>query len=211
MALFHLVSWPREPVDPPYACLVLLHGRGSNEQDLFGMVPELPRRAVVLSVRAPNPFPWGGYFWYELKTEHGGPDELTLNSSLKELHSLLETLPDTYQVDPAQIYLLGFSQGALTSGCLLVSHPEMIAGAAMLSGYLPEGLTPEGIAGKAVFMAHGSADSVLPVVLGRQARLKLEGAGADVEYHEYPMDHQVSEAELSDLRHWFAARTPALT
>lgn len=205
--LFHLVSWPRENAPEPHACIVLLHGRGSNEQDLFGLVPELPKQPLIVSVRAPFPFPFGGYFWYDLGGQDYRPDPSTFESSLTQLREFVQSLPSRYPVDPAQVVLLGFSQGALMSGCLTLSSPELVAATVMLSGYLPVDApftTDEaGLTGKPLFVAHGSHDGVLPVVLGRQARMHLENLKADVEYHEYPMDHQVVMEEIADLNRWF--------
>ncbi|HLG74061.1 MAG TPA: alpha/beta fold hydrolase [Chloroflexota bacterium] len=208
--LFHLVSWPREQVSEPHACLVLLHGRGSNEQDLFGLVPELPKQPLVVSVRAPFSFPFGGYFWYDLGQQHHSPDPSTFEASLTELREFLQGLPGRYPIDPKRLFLLGFSQGALMSGCLTLSQPALVAATVMLSGYLPAEapftIDEAGVAGKPFFQAHGSYDGVLPVVMGRQARMRLENLKADVEYHEYAMDHQVVMDELADLRRWFEAR-----
>jgi phospholipase/carboxylesterase len=208
--LEHLTAWPRAAGPEPHPCLLLLHGRGSNEQDLFGLVPELPKQPLVVSVRAPFPFPWGGYFWYDLSGEQHVPDQATFDSSMGQLREFIAELPKRYPVDPAHLYLLGFSQGALMSGCLTLAQPSLMAATAMLSGYLPllSALATDeaGFAGKAIFMAHGQQDSVLPVTMGRQARLHLEGLKANVEYHEYAMDHQVIEPELADLRRWFEAQ-----
>ncbi len=204
--LQHLISWPREAAPEPHACLVLLHGRGSNEQDLFGLVPELPKQPLVLSVRAPFPFPYGGYYWYDFGQQQEQPDPATLGSSLEELRTFLKDLPARYPIDASRLFLLGFSQGALMSGCLTLADPGLMAGTAMLSGYLPPeppGLDKAGVAGKSFFVAHGSYDNVLPVVLGRKARMQLENLEADVEYHEYPMDHQVLMEEIQDLNRWF--------
>lgn len=208
--LFHLVSWPRDTASEPHACIVLLHGRGSNEQDLFGLIPELPKQPLVVSVRAPFAFPFGGYFWYDLGAQNHSPDPETFASSLQQLSEFVQELPSHYPVDPARVYLLGFSQGALMSGCLTLSQPQLMAATVMLSGYLPVEAPFEtdeaGIAGKPIFMAHGSYDSVLPVIMGRQARMRLENLKAEVDYHEYSMDHQVVMDELAELRSWFEAR-----
>lgn len=208
--LEHLTAWPRVQGQEPHPCLVLLHGRGSNEQDLFGLVPELPKQPLVVSVRAPFPFAWGGWFWYDLSGEQHVPDPETFASSMAQLRELLAELPSHYPIDPARLYLLGFSQGALMSGCLTLAQPGLVRATAMLSGYLPLHAPLEtdeaGVAGKPIFMAHGQYDNVLPVVMGRQARMHLETLKADVEYHEYPMDHQVIEQEMADLRRWFEAQ-----
>lgn len=205
--LEHLTAWPRVEGQDPHPCIVLLHGRGSNEQDLFGLVPELPKQPLVVSVRAPFPFPWGGWFWYDLSGQNHVPDSETFASSMTQLRQFLAELPLRYPVDAARVFLLGFSQGALMSGCLTLAEPSKVRATAMLSGYLPLDSPLEtdgsGIAGKPIFIAHGQYDNVLPVVMGRQARMHLETLEADVEYHEYAMDHQVVEDELRDLRQWF--------
>jgi phospholipase/carboxylesterase len=203
--LHHLVSWPRTQGDAPHPALVLLHGRGSNEQDLFGLVPVLPQRPVVISVRAPFSFPYGGFYWYDLGSG-GETDRPSLDSSLQQLHELIAALPEQYQVDPSQVYLLGFSQGALMSGHFTLANPQLVAGTVMLSGYLREPDQHGDPTGKPFFMAHGANDGVLPIVLARQARLQLEGLGVDLEYHEYPMEHQVIKPELDDLAKWFERR-----
>ncbi len=205
--LEHLISWPRTAAEPPHPCIVLLHGRGSNEQDLFGLVPELPRRPAVVSLRAPLAFPWGGFAWYELSDQSAKPDQRTLDGSLAQLTSFVGELPAKYDVDPTRVYVLGFSQGALMANCLLLTQPSKVAAAAILSGYLPLqnslDVNRAGLTGKRVFQAHGSDDDVLPITLGRQGRVHLEGLGVDVEWHEYQMAHQVIEDELRDLRAWF--------
>src|SRR5690348_9397261 len=161
--LEHLTAWPRAQGQEPHPCLVLLHGRGSNEQDLFGLVPELPKQPLVVSVRAPFPFPWGGWFWYDLSGEQHVPDPETFSSSMAQLRELLAELPSRYPVDPERLYLLGFSQGALMSGCLTLAQPGRVRATAMLSGYLPLQSPLEtdeaGVAGKPIFVAHGQYDN----------------------------------------------------
>ena len=203
--LHHLVSWPRKEADAPHPALVLLHGRGSHEQDLFGLVPMLPKRPVVISVRAPFAMGFGGYYWYELRAG-GESDRTSMDSSLEQLYELVTMVPEQYQVDPAQVYLLGFSQGALMSAHFTLGHPELVAGTVMLSGYLREPEQHGSAAGKPFFMAHGTTDGVLSINLARQARLLLESLGVALDYHEYQMDHQVIEPELDDLAKWFEKR-----
>src|SRR5438874_12536270 len=106
---------------------------------------------------------------------------------MQQLDELIEGLPGQYPVDPQRIFLAGFSKGALMSGCFTLAKPGLVAATAMLSGYLPLQSSPAthqaGIKSKPIFVAHGSYDNVLPVALGRQARLHLEGLEAEVEYH----------------------------
>ncbi|MDE3074278.1 MAG: phospholipase [Chloroflexota bacterium] len=202
--LFHIVAEPRRPVSQPYSCLVLLHGRGSNEEDLFGLVPELPPELFVVSFRAPYRMPWGGFMWYDM-VENGRPEESTFQEALGSLLAALRALPGQYAIDPERLFLGGFSQGAMMSACVTLVQPSLARAAIMLSGYLPAAgleIDASGSKGKSLFMGHGTLDSLLPVSLAQRARAELEELGLKVEYHEYPMDHQVVPQELADLRAW---------
>ncbi|MHB8620005.1 MAG: alpha/beta hydrolase [Chloroflexota bacterium] len=205
--LYHIAAHPRERTDEPFPCLVLLHGRGSHEQDLFGLVPELPKQFLVVSVRAPLTLDWGGYQWYEFD-QTGVPDAKMLAEASGRLRDLVTSLPGRFPVDPARVTLLGFSQGALMAGYLALTEPALISAAVMLSGYLPAEMEADAalVKGKPFFMAHGTEDPVLPVLLARQARLCLENFGVDLEYHEYPMPHAVIPQELGDLNAWWEKR-----
>ncbi|HUZ78378.1 MAG TPA: hypothetical protein VMV93_12440 [Chloroflexota bacterium] len=206
--LVHITLSPRGAGPEPHPCLVLLHGRGSNEQDLPALVPALPPELFVVSVRAPFSFSGSGYAWYQLQSM-GVPDEPTFQQSLNLLQPFLSNLPQRYPIDPRRVFLGGFSQGAMMCASITLIHPALVRGTAVLSGYLPNIELPSdrpGCAGKPVFLAHGREDSVLPLAMGHDARRRLEELGLAVEYHEYAMDHQVVPAELDDLSAWLRAR-----
>ena len=196
------------PGPGPHPLLLLLHGRGANEQDLLPLAGGLDPRFLVVSARAPLAR-WGGYHWYDL-IEMGTPEPSTYARGLQELQRFVGELLTAYPVTADQLYLLGFSQGAMMAGSLLMTQPETIAGAVLLSGYLPleQGLPvqTERLAGKPIFIGHGVADNVLPIRHGREARDYFQAAGADLSYHEYPMAHQISTRERQDVAEWLTAR-----
>jgi phospholipase/carboxylesterase len=101
----------------------------------------------------------------------------------------------------------------MMTGSLLMTQPDTVAGAVMLSGYLPleQGLAVQKgrLAGKPVFVGHGTADQVLPIRHGRESRDFLQSAGADLSYHEYPMAHQINERERQDVATWLTVRLDA--
>ena len=193
---------------PPHPALLLLHGRGSNELDLLAMAPELEPRFFLVSARAP--YAWqGGFRWYEQDGPDRADDAAFLNS-LALLVKLLEDLPEAYPIDPARLFLLGFSQGAMMSNAVTLTVPERVAGAVLLSGYQPDlarlDVRREALRGKPVFVAPGTYDALLPVELGRIVRDTLSGLGVDLTYREYPMDHQVILPELHDFKTWLGER-----
>ncbi len=192
-SLTHRLVPPRQPSHARPPALLLLHGRGADELDLLGLSEELDGRFLVVSARAPFQLGYG-YHWYEL-VQVGAPEPRTFAQGLSLLERFTEEIVSGYRIDPARLYLLGFSQGAMMSGTLTMRHPERIAGTVMLSGYLPLGigLEPEeqALQGQPFFVAHGAQDQVIPVEFGRQARDYLQRVKADLHYREYAMGHQI--------------------
>ncbi|MGI8915451.1 MAG: alpha/beta hydrolase [Chloroflexota bacterium] len=208
-SLAHEVIPP--PGEGPHPALLLLHGRGADEQDLLPLANGFDPRYLVVSARAPLRRR-GGYHWYNL-IDMGTPEPITFAQSLATLQRFVGEMLASYPVAAGQLYVLGFSQGSMMSGSLLMTQPETLAGAVLLSGYLPlEQRLPvrrKQLAGKPVFMAHGVSDPVLPVRHGREARDYLLAAGVDLSYHEYPMAHQISQRERQDVADWLSVRLVA--
>ncbi len=212
--LTHRVLRPRTPVEGLAPALLMLHGRGADELDLLGLADSLDPRLLVVSARAPARLGFG-YHWYDL-LDIGRPEPRSFVRSLELLKRFAGELGELYGADPARLYLLGFSQGAMMSGSLTVLHPQLVAGTVMLSGYLPlaAGLDtdPAKLKGQPFYVAHGTQDPVIPVSFGREAREYLRSVGADLTYSEYPMGHQIALEELEDVSAWLTSRldTPAL-
>ena len=192
----------------PEGVLVLLHGRGTNEQDLFPLLdlidPEA--RLVGITPRAPLSLPPGGAHWYIVR-EVGFPDPGTFGPTYEALAAWIDALPDALGAPPGTTVLGGFSQGAVMSYAvgLGAGRPSPVAVIA-LSGFLPavDGfeLDLESRAGLPVAIGHGTLDPIIPVHFGREARERLEQAGLDVVYRESPMAHSVDPAFLQELTPW---------
>lgn len=210
-ALTHLVVPPRAPTEGRPPGLLLLHGRGSDERDLVGLAGALDPRLLVVSARAPARL-GPGYHWYDLYRV-GEPEPAGFGRSLDLLGRFVEEIVAGYNIAPERLFLLGFSQGAVMSGAVTLTRPNTVAGAVLLSGYLPlrSGLAIDeaGLRGRPVFIGHGTWDGVIGVDFGREANAFLTGIGADVTYREYPMEHSVGEAELRDIAAWLTGRLDA--
>jgi phospholipase/carboxylesterase len=216
LALSHLVRRPvgvvREPPAVP-PLLILLHGIGSNEDDLFGLAPYLDERFLIVSARAPNPYGWGGYAWFEIGWL---PDRIVIDheqaaASYALLIRFIGEAPAAYGADPARVYLLGFSQGAMMAGWVALSRPDLVAGTVLMSGRIPEEVrhqiaAPEQLKGKPFLVVHGAQDQVLPIPNGRASRDLLQRLPIDLTYREYPMGHEVSAQSLADVAAWLSAR-----
>jgi len=189
--------------------LLLLHGVGSNEEDLFGLAPYLDERFLVVSARAPVVLGYGSYGWFRIEFTPGGmvADAEQAKESLRLLPGFIDELVETYSADGRRVYLMGFSQGAMMSLALTLTRPEKVAGVVAMSGRLPKQvleLEPdrEALAGKPVLVTHGLYDPLLSVEQGRAARDYLASLPVELTYHEYPMGHEVSMESLRDVAAW---------
>ncbi|MBV9774717.1 MAG: alpha/beta fold hydrolase [Gemmatimonadetes bacterium] len=189
--------------------LVLLHGRGSNEQDLMGLQPHLPQGVIVVSPRAPfSGMPWGygpGWAWYRFLGEDR-PEPESFEAAQGELGEFLRELPGALPVKPGALTLGGFSQGGTMSLAYALRNPGVVPGVLNLSGFLANhpsvSATPETVRGTRIFWGHGTADGNIPWELAQAGRAKLEAAGADLEARDYRMGHTISGEELADAIRW---------
>lgn len=192
--------------------LVLLHGFGANEGDLLGLVPYLDERLHLASVRGPLRIEAGAYGWYRVSHTAAGPivHEGEEHESRKRLGLFIDEMIERHAVDPARIFLLGFSQGATLALSFALTVPERIAGTLALSSRVMRELPatmapPEAVAGARVFMAHGLHDDVIPIGRARSSREFLLGIDVDLTYREYPTAHQISPDMLTHAAAWLTA------
>ena len=208
LPLVHLVRQPIiEAGAPPL--LLLLHGIGSNEYDLDGLAPFLDKRFLIISVRATNTLGPGSYAWFEVDFTSQGPviNPQQEEASRKALISFLKEAITTYGADPKQVYLMGFSQGAIMSASIALTQPELVTGAVLMSGRILPEIRPliapgKELSGFPFLVVHGTADMVLPITYGRASRELLSSLPVDLTYHEYPMGHEVNQESLSDVTTW---------
>ena len=205
-ALTHKILTPRRTAGGKSPALILLHGRGANEDDLLGLAEYLDDRLFIISPRAPFPFQFGGgSTWYDI-LEVGKPEPRMFAESYRKLMQFFEDVKAGYPVDPAKIIFCGFSMGTMMSYSVALTHPESVLGVAANSGYIPEETELkfqwDRVQGKPFFVAHGRIDPVIPVSFGRRAKELLEKARAEVTYREYDMGHQINEESLNDMMEW---------
>lgn len=205
----------------PVGSVIWLHGLGADGHDFEAIVPEL-RLPETLPLRfvfphAPvRPVTINGGMrmraWYDIRSfdESGRADEAGVLESCDLLDELLAAERER-GVDGEAIVIAGFSQGGAIVLHSVLTRRRPLAGVMALSTYLPlprriaaDAARPGATAGRMppVFMAHGTVDNVVPFEGGRQSASVLRDLGYDVEWHEYPMGHGVSPAEIADIRAW---------
>jgi phospholipase/carboxylesterase len=211
-SLIHQIAPFDEKQPGLHPTLLLLHGRGANEDDLLGLVPYLSPQLLCIAARAPLDFSNGGYTWYDLQ-EIGSPNIAQFTHSYNLLINFLEDIQNHYPVDPQRTFVLGFSMGTVMAYALALTKPEMIKGIVAHSGYVPENMPLqfqwEHLANTAFFVAHGIYDPVIPIEFGRKANDLLTKSHAELVYREYPIQHQISDESLRDLTNWLAGHLEA--
>jgi phospholipase/carboxylesterase len=212
-SLFHQTAPPKSGLDGKPPLLLLLHGYGANEDDLFSLAPYLDERFMIVSARAPVVLQPMSYAWFNLGFTPQGvivnPEEV--ESSRRTIHKFIGEIVEAYNCDPGAVYLMGFSQGAMMSLAVALTFPGSAAGVVAMSGrMLPQtvSLIPDkdALIGLPIFVAHGTRDTLLPINQGRDARAKLSELPVELTYHEYDMGHEISYDSLEDITRWLKER-----
>lgn len=190
--------------------LFLVHGYGADQNDLFSLSGEFPEDFHIVAPQAPYPLMWGGYAWYSLNFDDSDKkfaDEEQMVASREKLAFFIREATEAYRADENDVWLLGFSQGAILSYGIMSAYPDLVRRYMPLSGYIDPGVVVpyNGMASyqgvKAIAM-HGSEDTVIPVSWGRAVQGFMAERGIDYRYREYPIGHGICPEGLAELRAW---------
>ena len=209
MTLHHLVREPKIKLEKN-PLLLLLHGYGSNEEDLFSFASELPDHYYVISVRAPYDLQYGSYAWYAIDFDADEKKFSDLNqarSSRDVIADFIDELVANYPIDTNNITLIGFSQGCILSYAVALSYPEKIQRVVAMSGYFnteiaKDNFEKNNFSNLTFFASHGSVDQVVPVDWARKAKPLLDNLGIENVYKEYPIGHGISPQNFYDFKNW---------
>lgn len=207
MILDKIIREPKIETNNPIA-IFLLHGYGSNKYDLFGFAEQLPDNAYVISFEAFNSTPFGGSSWYDLNMELNGikfkyEDVIKAKEIIEQN---IEIYSNELHLEKKDIFIIGFSQGAILSYLVGADNHEKINSIVAFSGYLLNEYKNEEHIKKLkninVFISHGVYDEVIPVSFARATELALQQNEIDFFYREYEMPHGVSPECLDDAINW---------
>ncbi|MFP4622577.1 MAG: alpha/beta hydrolase [Gemmatimonadota bacterium] len=193
--------------------IVLLHGRGTDADDLVPLRPGLPADAALVLPRAPHPgAPWGygpGWAWYRYE---GGdrPEPESFRASQAALDALMAGLPGLLGREPGPVALGGFSQGGTMSLGWALRNPGAATAVVVFSGFLPDhpDVVPsaETLRRTRFWWGHGTLDPAVPHELAIGGRRALAVAGASLEVRDYPIGHGIVPEELADATAWLKPR-----
>lgn len=213
LSLEHIIQKPTKSINGKAPLLLLLHGYGSDENDLFSFASELPEEYFIISARAPMPMQPYGNAWYAITIDHEGV-KTSDNEGAKQSRDLISTFiteaVNTYDLDPFNVTLLGFSQGTILSYSVALSYPEKVKNVIGLSGYINEDIidvqSNASYAHLNIYNSHGTVDQVIPVDAARKTPGYLSNLGIESLLSEFPVGHGVHPTNFYEFKEWLQKR-----
>ncbi len=213
LSLEHLIR-PSTLTTENAPVLFMLHGYGSNEEDLFSFASELPKELFIISLRAPYDLQPFGHAWYAINfdAEQGKwSDDDQAISSRDKIVSFIDEACETYALSNANISLLGFSQGTILSYAVALSYPEKIKNVVALSGYINENILKDGYTKNDysrlnIYTSHGQVDQVLPLEWAQRTPSFLNNLGIANTYKEFQSGHGVIPQNFHDFKTWLVSQ-----
>ena len=201
---------PAASTTPRPWLLVLMHGVGSNEQDLFGLASHIPDHFHVVSLRAPFRMGPGSFAWFDFSIEPNG--ERTINEAQEAqsralVAQTIQSASEQLGIPPERVVVGGFSQGGIMALSLLLTQPALLRAAMCWhSRLLPEALPHQApdaaFDGKSLLVSHGTYDNVIPLTSAHAIRSHVQRLPLQLSYHEYPSMHEIRPDELQAAMAW---------
>ena len=205
--LVHRVLQPSG--EGPHPTVVMLHGRAGDEDVMWVFAQTVPKDWLLVAPRAIKADPDGGYSWHP-RHEDEWPPLNHFDEAVSAVTRFIYALPQLYNADPDNVYLMGFSQGAATAYATALQQPELVQGIAGLVGFVPTEadavLATEPLDGLPILMAVGKEDERIPYAISQASAQTLRNAGAELKYYEYDTGHKLNAQGMRDLKRWWAER-----
>lgn len=208
LSLDHITKPSTLSKDAPV--LIMLHGYGSDENDLFSFASELPEELYIISAKAPYQLQPYGNAWYAIHfdaPQGKWSDTEQALESRETIAKFIDEVCDTYPINRDNVTLLGFSQGTILGLATALTYPEKVKNVIALSGYLNHDLLPQDINTKDythlnIYVSHGSVDQVIPVDWARQTAPFLKQLNINYKYSEFSVGHGVAPQNFFEFKTW---------
>ena len=190
--------------------LIMLHGYGSDENDLFSFASELPKELFIISAKAPYALQPFGNAWYSIHfdaPQGKWSDNEQAIESRDLIAKFIDEICENYPVDASNVTLLGFSQGTILSLATALTYPSKIKNVVALSGYINHDIIPKELNNKDfehlnIYNSHGTSDQVIPVDWARQNSPFLKQLNINYKYSEFPVGHGVAPQNFFEFKTW---------
>ncbi|SDR82474.1 phospholipase/carboxylesterase [Polaribacter sp. KT25b] len=207
MSLDYISREPKIKTENP-PLLILLHGYGSNKEDLFSFAEELPDELLIISAQAPYEMGYGGYAWFSINMDSAKGKFYDIDEakqSVDKIAIFIDEIKEKYKTNPDKTFLLGFSQGASLSYAISFLYPNKVQNVIALSGFIVTEMLPKSISKDITtkyYSSHGSVDQVIPVEWARKSKPFLDKLGLENVYSEYPVGHGVAPQNFYSFKTW---------
>ena len=193
----------------PSPVLIMVHGYGSNEKDLFSFSRAIPEHITIISLRGDIEIQNNGYAWYNISLDFSGNKSYDIkkaHESRDKIVKCIDQCKEMYNIDNKNITLMGFSQGSMLVNAVALSFPEKVNNIISLSGAFDPNIIEiseiKSLKKLSFYVSHGTQDEILPFELSKQSLKILDQNDVNYIFEEYPIGHEVSPDNFKSMLKW---------
>lgn len=211
LPFFHLIK-KSCLVDVPSPLLIMAHGYGSNENDLFSFSRALPDKLTIVSIRGDINIQNIGYAWYDINIDFNGNKIYDIEKAIEsrdKIADCIEKCTEIYNTDKNNVTLLGFSQGSILINAVALTYPEKVKNVIAFSGVVDPNiisLSSKSLKNLSFYISHGTLDEVLPYNLSKESLKFLEKNNLNFVFEDFPVGHGVSPENFKSMLSWLTKK-----
>jgi phospholipase/carboxylesterase len=211
LPFFHLIK-KSCLIDVPSPLLIMAHGYGSNENDLFSFSRDLPDKLTIVSIRGDINIQNIGYAWYDINIEFNGNKTYDIEKAIEsrdKVADCIEKCTEIYNTDKNNVTLLGFSQGSILVNAVALTYPEKVKNVIAFSGVVDPNiisLSSKSLKNLSFYISHGTLDQVLPYNLSKESLKFLEKNNLNFVFEDFPVGHGVSPENFKSMLSWLTKK-----
>ena len=206
---FHHLVRKSNLENTPSPLLIMVHGYGSNEKDLFSFARAIPNHITIISLRGDIEIQNDGYAWYNISFDFNGNKSYDITKAQESRDKIVKCIDrciETYNIDEKNITLMGFSQGSMLVNAVALSNPEKINNVISLSGAFDPNIIDisdiKSLKKLSFYVSHGRLDEILPFELSKKSLKILDENEVNYIFEEYPVGHGVSPDNFKSMLKW---------
>ena len=204
MSEFFFIERKSKKINSPL--IILIHGYGSNERDLFSLIDYFPNDPYVVSLRAPLKLFNDSYAWYDIYIDGNNKfyDHEAAAHVRDELYQFVDYLSKNQNIDAENITLIGFSQGAILSHAISFSYPEKIKNIIALSGFVDEKIMKKTslIPKTNIYISHGTNDNLIDYETSKESLNFYIGNDIEFKFESFEQGHGINQQNLESMMRW---------
>ena len=211
LPFFHLIK-KSCLIDVPSPLLIMAHGYGSNENDLFSFSRDLPDKLTIVSIRGDVNIQNIGYAWYDINIDFNGNKTYDIEKAIEsrdKVADCIEKCTEIYNTDKNNVTLLGFSQGSILVNAVALTYPEKVKNVIAFSGVVDPNiinLSSKSLKNLSFYISHGTLDEVLPYNLSKESLKFLEKNNLNFVFEDFPVGHGVSPENFKSMLSWLTKK-----